>query len=1578
MNLMRLPLLLLLCLFLSFSSFASHFKGGNVHFQCQGNGYYTLVFDCYYACEPGSVSPYSYNSFTFDVSSSCGLPSSINCVSQTNPVDAPDYGLGVLTTCDYAPYSSAPAGTPSGTYLVTYSTNSFYVAPGCNVFASLSNGNRNGSIANLVNPSSYYIYENVSMTGGSNTRCGYALQYLYPVPSVIPLNRVSNMPYQVICANNTIDSVVYELVNPRGLNAGGGSLPFISGCDSLNPLGVPGQSGSFVSAFSLNRYTGVLTLTPSAVGNYVIAVNATAYRNGVVVAAVTADNQVTVVNAFNVFAPPILINTLASSNLSGGIVTGPTSVSVCPGSALQFDLQAVANDSNRHLDQSSNIASTLPGATIAVSHRGALYDTMTMHISWTPQLSDSGYRFLSLTLRDSVCSSVANAYYGFTFNVYKGMYASPKNQVYCSGGQLAEIHATGGTNYTWSDISGGSAVGIVSYNQDSSTIWVSVNSLTKFVVRSTAIGLCRNADTVTVGVTPLFTLSASAQDSVVCKYDNTTLAVAAAPSGQGPFSYSWSGGAMSPHSATTNSGALLAATNFYVDVTSADGCILHDTVHVGISGVSPRIAISSSTNNVCPGDSIDLQAIVLYEDIYPNGTVDTCVSNSIIGSYSSSNDTSNSTGVTYTAVSGSPFRGGYNSYKVQYLIHASELNAAGMSSATITDMSFFVKGLTSSIPYDTFSVSMGVTTADSLTSFVNSLSEVRSPQTFIPNYGWSVIPFNHFYTWDGVSNLVVQVCYTLDPNAVSNDDFVAYTNTSFGTSVLWKADFSGNGCNLSSAALLGCSETNRPIVRFGTCTAASAVTYRWTPRTLGVDSNLHTVVAITAPATYTFSARSPAGCNGQGSIQLSTSPNLATQLARQMNICAGDTVALNLGFTNPLTPSCIRNYNVVPISYTPISGSQTIIPTTSYTNALGFANADDGTAGPYTLPFSFPFYCESFSQFWVNSNGWISFENPYPLTSAYQERAAQAFPTVLAANLNPQKIITLMMGDYRVSSSSSIGYFTVGTSQSRTFVIQFNNLNSFSGGYQTNGQFQLHEQDGSIDILLGSSNFSGANHTTGINDSTGLGIAAPGRNNTAYLINTPEAWHFAPVAPSDFIQAPVHWSPNVFLSSDTAVSPRAYPSSSQTYYVDANVLINPQTVPSVCHVRDSVRVIADHFVYTLESGRAQVCTGDTTRLLFHTANTVSSIAWSPSTGLSNPYGLITIDTISGSHTYRVTAVDAAGCQVHDAITITASGNCVWPGDADDNHLADNTDILYIGMAFGDTGTVRPAASLVWTAQGASAWDSSFGGGVNCVHADCDGNGSVGYNDTTAVHLNFGLTHSKNNAQRQGAIPIYITSDKGLYGSNDTMKLTLSIGDNSVSIQKIYGIAYDFDFATSSSCRLISIHQDNSWMGEKLGFMKLNGTAAYMAQSRVDHRDTSGYGMIAEVQVVSDIVASYTDSVHFSVDHILALTSRGDTVLLAPATHTVAVSQHPLGLAETDEDAFINLYPNPNNGSFRVVQPSAIKTKMTITDELGRIVYEMNLSEKMSTVDLVKVPAGIYTATFTSALSHMSKRLVVKR
>ena len=78
------------------------------------------------------------------------------------------------------------------------------------------------------------------------------------------------------------------------------------------------------------------------------------------------------------------------------------------------------------------------------------------------------------------------------------------------------------------------------------------------------------------------------------------------------------------------------------------------------------------------------------------------------------------------------------------------------------------------------------------------------------------------------------------------------------------------------------------------------------------------------------------------------------------------------------------------------------------------------------------------------------------------------------------------------------------------------------------------------------------------------------------------------------------------------------------------------------------------------------------------------------------------------------------------------GGGVWPGDANSDGIANNFDLLAIGLSFGNMGIPRMNQSIFWSEHDAEDWETSFVNGVNHKHADCNGDGTVLFDDIDAI------------------------------------------------------------------------------------------------------------------------------------------------------------------------------------------------------------------------------------------------------
>jgi hypothetical protein len=156
----------------------------------------------------------------------------------------------------------------------------------------------------------------------------------------------------------------------------------------------------------------------------------------------------------------------------------------------------------------------------------------------------------------------------------------------------------------------------------------------------------------------------------------------------------------------------------------------------------------------------------------------------------------------------------YNNYwgfaKHQFLIRASELTALGAGAGVISTLSFNVASVNSSnntLGGFTIKIKQVPTTTTTLNAtFDNAgFTTVFGPLAYTPVPGWNLHLFSTCFTWDGTSNLLIDICYT--SGASSMDGSTTYWTTALGFNAS-RYSYSGN-CNSTGAT----TSTSRPNIR---------------------------------------------------------------------------------------------------------------------------------------------------------------------------------------------------------------------------------------------------------------------------------------------------------------------------------------------------------------------------------------------------------------------------------------------------------------------------------------------------------------------------------------------------------------------------------------------------------------------------------------------------------------------------------------------------------------------------------------------------------------------------------------------
>ncbi|MES2800792.1 MAG: HYR domain-containing protein [Bacteroidota bacterium] len=387
------------------------------------------------------------------------------------------------------------------------------------------------------------------------------------------------------------DSLSYELVT--ALDAGPTPMTYNFPYSGTDPM------ASTPPVF-IDAVTGDMVFNPTAIMGAVIAVRIYEFRNGVLIAShlrqMIVESEGCTNNQPN-FTPLF--------NLTGGVQTGPFALEVCPGTPISFDIQASDLDALNVIGLSA--VSTYPGSTFTQTGSNPVTGTF----SWTPGLGFIGSNIVVLSASDDNCPYLGRDYQSVILNVIQTTSAGP-DLIYCPSQGPLTLSAVGGTTFTWSVISGDPAL---SCTNCSSTI-VSPTVTTTYEVTSD-LGTCSNTDQVTVTVVPDFTFTISPDTSLCLPYLGTVaLNLTTTPTPAGIYTYSWDEVGVSPWTSNIQSPTFTASqsASIALEITSAAGCVLNDTVSITTISFddNPDWSLSSTASGLCAPIPVDLSATVSY------------------------------------------------------------------------------------------------------------------------------------------------------------------------------------------------------------------------------------------------------------------------------------------------------------------------------------------------------------------------------------------------------------------------------------------------------------------------------------------------------------------------------------------------------------------------------------------------------------------------------------------------------------------------------------------------------------------------------------------------------------------------------------------------------------------------------------------------------------------------------------------------------------------------------------------------------------------------------------------------------
>lgn len=441
--------------------------------------------------------------------------------------------------------------------------------------------------------------------------------HAYIPSSLIPNNspKFTNDPIPFLCAGETTsilnsaydidgDLLTFSFVTPydgfsNATNPAPGppnptlgwTLPtvtYATGFSTAFPFGASGSS-------TINASTGLTTYTPTAAGNYVVAVEIREFRNGNLIGVTRSDLQLLVLNC-PVNPAPVLSASQGTTNTQHTVEEGAT---LC----FNYGYNDPNNNSQVTLTASGAIFNALfvnPPATINAPVTGS--GNVSTQFCWTTacgQAQSLPYQFQTSATDNGCPPKTANNIFQITVTPVAPPTAITGTQVSCQNGtQTYTTNLIAGATYNWS-ISGGT---IVSQNNNSVTVqWNNIGSNSISVSATNQFG-CNSAPIdLEVVVTPAPTVNAG-NDAQLC-IGNSVVLNGSTTANPG-FTSSWTPvGIVSGGTTLSPTVAPTVTTNYVLTVNIGNGCFATDTVLVTVN--DPQVNAGNDVN-ICTSTTTQL------------------------------------------------------------------------------------------------------------------------------------------------------------------------------------------------------------------------------------------------------------------------------------------------------------------------------------------------------------------------------------------------------------------------------------------------------------------------------------------------------------------------------------------------------------------------------------------------------------------------------------------------------------------------------------------------------------------------------------------------------------------------------------------------------------------------------------------------------------------------------------------------------------------------------------------------------------------------------------------------------------
>lgn len=319
-----------------------------------------------------------------------------------------------------------------------------------------------------------------------------------------------------------------------------------------------------------------------------------------------------------------------------------------------------------------------------------------------------------------------------------------------------------------------------------------------------------------------------------------------------------------------------------------------------------------------------------------------------------------------------------------------------------------------------------------------------------------------------------------------------------------------------------------------------------------------------------------------------------------------------------------------------------------------------------------------------------------------------------------------------------------------------------------------------------------------------------------------------------------------------------------------------------------------------------------------------------------------------------------------------SSDCVWPGDASNDNVVNQFDLLYLALGMGKHFEPRNEQDSLWKGLDAPDWpEQTPRRHINFKHCDLDGNGWIEPADTSVIYRQWENEINTNDYPTPYRLP-YPPDSLATAWAIDIQADTLDAGKMlSIPVyataENILGMAFSISYDSVLVVSEVSFEPVPGWLGDPQNDL-ISVQKDFQHQSRFDlalarvGTAATGAGLIGHLNLRFTALPpdSLVKTMLFT-SHGLAITPEETLIALPETRKAVFLKGGIVNGTQNPQEWPIEIYPNPVADMLHVDIGDKTLNRLEILTSTGQRVEGLELKDlgNQAGIDVSRLPVGAY-------------------